>query len=100
VLKGETQTEAVHRVAEEELGIDVMIDDRLGSYEHFYDAAETLGVESKQYLATAFIVTPRQRTITPDEQHDEFQVFEAPFSDLHPYVERYIRDLRASGYRY
>ena len=100
VLKGETLVDAVHRVAQEELGSDVVVDERLGTYEHFYDAAATEGVDSKQYLATAFIVTPRTNTLEPDEQHDSLRVFDAPFPKLHNYVERYIRDPRAAGYRY
>jgi len=100
VLKGETLVDAVHRVAQEELGSDVIVDECLGTYEHFYDAAATEGVESKQYLATAFIVTPKRTTLEPDKQHDSLRAFNAPFPDLHNYVERYIRDLRAEGYRY
>jgi colanic acid biosynthesis protein WcaH len=100
VLKRETLIDAVHRVAQEELGSDVVVDGRLGTYEHFYDAAATEGVESKQYLATAFIVTPRKSTLEPDEQHDSLRVFDAPFPELHNYVERYIRDLQAEGYQY
>lgn len=100
VLKRETLVDAVHRVAQEELGPDVVVDERLGIYEHFYDAAATEGVDSKQYLATAFIVTPRTNTLEPDEQHDPLRVFDAPFPKSHNYVERYIRDLRAAGYRY
>jgi colanic acid biosynthesis protein WcaH len=100
VLKGETLIDAVHRVAQEELGSDVVVDGRLGTYEHFYDAAATEGVESKQYLATAFILTPRKATLEPDEQHDSLQVFDAPFPELHNYVERYIHDLRVEGYRH
>lgn len=100
VLKGETLVDAVHRVAKAELGSDVIIDDRLGTYEHFYDGAATEGVNSKQYLATAFIVTPRSTALEPDRQHDSLEVFDAPFPELHDYVERYIRDLRAAGFRY
>lgn len=100
VLKGETLREAIHRVAQSELGVDVVIDERLGSYEHFYDAAETDGIDSKQYLATAFVVTPRNSALEPDDQHDQLRVVSPPFPKLHDYVQRYIRDLRAAGYRY
>jgi colanic acid biosynthesis protein WcaH len=100
VLKGETLVDAVHRVAQEELGSGVVVDERLGTFEHFYDTAATEGVDSKQYLATAFIVTPRTNTLESDDQHDSLRVFDAPFTKLHNYVERYIRDLRAAGYRY
>jgi colanic acid biosynthesis protein WcaH len=100
VLKGESLTEAVGRVSREELGVDVSIDERLGTYEHFYDAASTLGVDSKQYLATAFVVTPRSADIVADDQHEQLKVFNPPFPTFHDYVERYIRDFRAAGYRF
>ncbi|MFC7021134.1 MULTISPECIES: NUDIX domain-containing protein [Haloarcula] len=100
VLKGEDRRQAVHRVAQEEMGTDVTIERTLGVYEHSYDAAESDGVHSKQYLATAFVVTPKSRDFTPDEQHVEFRVFDATFPALHDYVWRYINDLRALGYNY
>ena len=100
VLKRETLRQAVHRVANEELGVDVLIDDELGVYEHFYDATETAGVSTKQYLATAFLVTPVSDQFTTDDQHSEITVMSKPFPDLHNYVERYIRDLRSCGYQF
>jgi colanic acid biosynthesis protein WcaH len=101
VMKGETLVQAVHRVARQELGTDVLVDRRLGTYEHFYDAAETPGVESKQYLATAFVVTPRSEELEPDDQHGSLEVFTEPFDgEIHDYVRRYIQELRALGYEY
>lgn len=100
VLKGETRRQAVHRVAEEELGSDVLIDSELGVYDHFYDTAEVDGADSKQYLATAYVVTPTQNEIMPDIQHENLDIFNSPFPDLHNYIERYIHDLRKKGYQY
>lgn len=100
VVKDETRQQAVHRVAEEELSSDVIIDSELGVYDHFYCTAEVDGANSKQYLATAYIVTPVQNEIASDDQHTHFEVFNSPFPSFHNYIERYIRDLRASGYQY
>jgi len=100
VFKRETLIEATRRVAREEIGTDVVVDDRLGTYEHFYDAAATPGVETKHYLATAYVVTPRGAALSSDDQHSALRVFDAPFPPVHDYVERYVRDLRAEGYRY
>lgn len=100
VLKGETRQQAVHRVAEEELSSDVLIDRELGVYDHFYRTAEVDGVNSKQYLATAYVVTPIQSEISSDDQHTNLEVFSSPFQDLHNYVERYLRDLQKDGYQY
>ena len=100
VLKGESLTEAVGRVSREEISVDVVVDEQLGTYEHFYDAAATPGVDSKQYLATAFVVTPRSGDIVADDQHEQLKVFSPPFPTFHDYVERYVRDFRAAGYRF
>lgn len=100
VLKGERLEAAVHRVAREELGVDVEIEERLGTYEHFYDASEVPGVDSKHYLATAFVVTPVdgesgrrpwEENAAHDDQHAGFRTV-AGDEELHPYVRRYLRD--------
>ena len=98
VLKGETRRQAAHRVANEELGCQVLIDQELGVYEHVYDSAAMPGVDSKQYLATAYVVTPVDGQFQPDDQHEEFATVTAPFPRLHPYVDRYLTDLQRHGY--
>ena len=93
VVKNERLTDAVHRVAAEELGTDVTIEKRLGTYEHFYNTADVEDVSTKHYVATAFVVRTEDADIRSDEQHLEFEVFRPPFDDLHPYVRRYGTDL-------
>jgi len=100
VLKGETRRQAVYRVAREELGVDVTIEHNLGVYDHFYEEAASDGINSKQYLATAYIVTPISEEFEPDDQHTELRTFDAPFPDLHDYVQRYVNELRKLGYEY
>jgi len=90
VFKNETLTDAVHRVADEELGVEVSIQSRLGTFQHFYDTSEVEGVDSKHYLATAFEVTLDNEHFTTDTQHSQLEVFEPPYEGLHPYVERYL----------
>lgn len=50
VRKNETRVEAVNRVAEEELGQNVVIGERTGTFEHFYDVSEFDDIDSKHYL--------------------------------------------------
>jgi len=100
VLKGETRRQAVHRVAQEELGVDVTIDRELGVFDHFYETAASEDLDSKQYLATAYVVTPVVEKFVPDDQHAELKTFDAPFPELHDYVQRYVNDLRRLGYEY
>lgn len=91
VLKNESLTDAVHRVAKEELGTGVRVDRSLGVYEHFYDTSEIDGVDSKHYLANAFVVTTDDVELTADDQHTELAVFRPPYPEqLHPYVKRYL----------
>jgi colanic acid biosynthesis protein WcaH len=95
VLKNESRSEAVHRVAEEELGESVVIDDCLGTYKHFYNTSEIEGVDSKHYVATAYHchLEGGEPEFAGDDQHSVLEVFHPPFNDLHPYVERYLNAL-------
>jgi colanic acid biosynthesis protein WcaH len=94
VFKNESLTDAVHRVAREELGIDVEIERSLGAYEHFYDTSEVDGVDSKHYLANAFVVSAGDAELQADDQHDELSVHRPPYSEqIHPYVRRYLDEL-------
>jgi colanic acid biosynthesis protein WcaH len=93
VFKNERLREAVHRVGIEELGTDVTIREKLGSFEHFYDSAEAEGTDTKHYLATCFVVTPDHVEFTPDKQHTELRVFRQPFPEFHPYIERYLDEM-------
>ncbi|OYR50328.1 GDP-mannose mannosyl hydrolase [Halorubrum sp. Ea8] len=90
VLKGESRREAVHRVASEELGLEVEIVESLGAFEHRYDTADVPGVDSKQYLANGYVVDVVSGELTPDDQHDEFRVFRSPPDPCHEYVRAYV----------
>lgn len=95
VLKNETRTAAVHRVAEKELGQAVTIDECLGTYEHFYDTSDIEDINSKHYLATAYRCHFKGDSgdFCADDQHSAIEVFYPPFDDLHPYVQRYLDNL-------
>jgi colanic acid biosynthesis protein WcaH len=92
VRKDESLVDAVHRVARDELGVDVTVDRRLGAYEHFWETSEFEDVPTKHYLANGFVVRTTGGTLAPDDQRAERRTFDAPFPDLHPYVEAYRRD--------
>jgi len=93
VLKNEPRTEAVHRVAAEELGEPVKIVERLGTFEHVYETSEIAGVDTKHYVATAYRCRFERETPTlaGDDQHSELDLFEPPFGTHHPYVEQYLK---------
>ncbi|WP_227357580.1 NUDIX domain-containing protein [Haladaptatus salinisoli] len=95
VFKNEKLNDAVARVAKEELGTTVTIERQLGVYEHFYETSEVAGVESKHYLANAFLVKTDTDKLDTDDQHAEFRVFHPPFDEAvhHPYVLRYLNEI-------
>ncbi|WP_121820762.1 NUDIX domain-containing protein [Halostella salina] len=88
VHKNERRREAVHRVAEAELGESVTIQDQLGTVEHFYDTSEFDDVDSKHYLSTAYHCRPvaDEPAFELDDQHGALRVVEPPYDDLHEYV--------------
>jgi colanic acid biosynthesis protein WcaH len=90
VHKGERLVEAVHRVAREELGVEVEIEERLGAYEHLYDDADVDGAGGKHYLANGFLVHTDATEFDLDDQHGAARVFETFPDDLHPYVRGYL----------
>ncbi|MXR50436.1 NUDIX domain-containing protein [Halovenus sp. WSH3] len=98
VLKNETRTEAVHRIAKHELGVEVDVIESLGAFEHIYDTAEIEGVESKHYLANGYVVDPKTEQFQPDDQHADFQVFTSPPESLHPNVTAYIEEASSLGW--
>lgn len=93
VLKNEPRSEAVHRVADEELGEPVIVDGCLGTFEHFYETSEFGDIDSKHYVATAYRCHLERATpaISGDDQHSAIEVFNPPFDNFHPYVERYLK---------
>jgi colanic acid biosynthesis protein WcaH len=96
VHKHERLVDATHRVANAELGIDVKIVERLGSYEHRYHDAELEGVGGKHYLANGFVVETDATVgdMTFDDQHGDVRAF-APAGlpvDLHENTAAYLID--------
>jgi len=92
VRKGERLREAVHRVADEELGVDVSIEQSLGTYEHLYETSEFGDSGGKHYVPHGFVVRTETNSFRLDAQHDAIEVFTEPPSSLHEYVAAYLRD--------
>lgn len=92
VLKNESRRDAVHRVAREELGEDVVIDSCLGTFEHFYDTADVDDVDSKHYVATAYRCHFKNEhpDIASDSQHRGLKIFEPPSNEFHRNIQRYL----------
>lgn len=93
VRKGEQLREAVHRIADGELGVDVIIEQSLGAYEHLYDTSEIDDSSGgKHYVPHGFVVRTDTTSFSLDSQHDVVEVFAEPPASLHEYVTAYLRD--------
>lgn len=91
IKKGERLTDAVQRVADEELGVDVTICERLGAYDHLYDVSDVPDT-SKHYVAHGFVVTPDGEPVVNDDQHSSIEVFRSRPPGCHEYVADYLDD--------
>jgi len=93
IQKGESLHEAVHRVAEEELGTDVVIKKELGAYDHRYETADVANSGGKHYVAHGYVVCPESEIGDLDEQHSEAKYFDLNMlPPLHPNVAIYLDD--------
>lgn len=89
--KGERFEAAVHRLAEQELGIDVSIDRCLGAYQHFYDTAD-IGDTEKHYVVIGYVVSAQSTTFDPDDQHETVRTFHSIPDDAHDYTVTYLEE--------
>ena len=93
VQKGEQLNNAALRVAREELGVDVDIRERLGVYEHLYEASDVPDAGGKHYVPVGFVVETDTTTFETDDQHSALRVFPIKdLPDLHEYVKEYLCD--------
>lgn len=85
ILKNEAMEEAVHRIAEQELGVSVEIIENLGAFDHFYDVSDIDGT-SKHYVAHGYVVKTQEVELSTDDQHSELKVF----NSIPPYFHNHI----------
>jgi colanic acid biosynthesis protein WcaH len=90
--KGERLDEAPHRLAREELGLEVRVVERLGVSEHFWEESSIPGVESRHTIPVVYHVVPEpaDQEIQLDDQHSEYELLREPRGDLHQYVREYV----------
>jgi colanic acid biosynthesis protein WcaH len=94
LYRGEDLTDAVHRIAHEELGIDVTITEQLGTHSHFWETSSVEGLDSRHTVAVVYRVEPAAADpeIRLDDQHSESRVLTEPDPDLHEYVRLYLEE--------
>jgi colanic acid biosynthesis protein WcaH len=94
LYKGEKPGAAAHRVAREELGIDVELQGRIGVYNHFWDTTSVEGLDSRHTVNLVYHARQvGDDDLDLDEQHDEVRWVEGPEPDLHEYVRQYLEEM-------
>ena len=89
--KGEHLETAARRVAREELGLEVTVDEQLGAAEHLWDTLSVAGVESRHTVPVVYRVEPTDDLdVTLDDQHDEWRLLRTREPGLHEYVRAYL----------
>ncbi|MEF8775282.1 MAG: NUDIX domain-containing protein [Haloarculaceae archaeon] len=89
--KGERFREAARRIASDELGLAVTVDEQLGASEHFWDTTSVSGVESRHTVPVVYRIEPRaDLDVTLDDQHDDWRLLRTRESGLHQYVQAYL----------
>jgi colanic acid biosynthesis protein WcaH len=93
LYKGERLESAARRVAREELGVAVTVEERLGIHEHFWEAQETEEGVSRHTVNIVYRASPADPdfTISLDEQHSDYQFVREPAPDFHQYVHEYLQ---------
>jgi colanic acid biosynthesis protein WcaH len=94
LYKGEELTAAAKRIAREELGVSVEVQEQLGVYSHFWETSAVKDGQSRHTVNIPFRVTPvaNDIEITLDDQHDDYRFITEPEPDLHKYVRLYLVD--------
>jgi len=94
LYKGENLEPAARRIAREELGIDVAVEERLGVYSHFWETSAVADAPSRHTVNVVFRVRPAgpDVEIDLDDQHEAVRFLAEPDPELHEYVRRYIED--------
>ena len=100
VLKNESIVNAIKRIAQVEIGIELEEIPRfIGVFEHLYDDSIFNNI-STHYLNLGYEVEVPLLTTFPIEQHDEYKWFEQEElmqdENVHPYVKDYFSKARGS----
>lgn len=94
LYKGEELDAAAHRVAREELGIDVTLSERLGVHAHFWSPEQTEEGVSRHTVNVVYLATPASASfeIELDDQHTAHRFVTESDPDLHEYVREYLSE--------
>jgi colanic acid biosynthesis protein WcaH len=91
LYKGERLDDAPARIADEELGLTVASQERLGVSEHFWAESAVPGVDARHTVVVVYRVDPVESVdaVTLDDQHDAARLVSDP-AGHHEYVQEYF----------
>ena len=94
LYKGERLEAAPHRVAAEELGVEIDVVGQLGVYEHFWESSPVCGSPSRHTVNVVYRAgfAEADWRIELDDQHDDVRFVDSIEPGLHEYVQHYLRD--------
>jgi ADP-ribose pyrophosphatase YjhB (NUDIX family) len=92
LYRGERLDDAAHRIAREELGLEVELRGRLGVDEHVWETSAE--GPSRHTVTVAYRARPQgDATPTLGDQYGDYRYVDAAEPDLHEYVRQYLCDL-------
>lgn len=92
LYKGESFSEAVDRIAAEELGIEVKIISQLGAFNHFWQRGAFPSVEETHTVNVVYHVRPSKEAVVQlDDQHGDYIFSDGSDIDLHPQIIEYLQ---------
>ncbi|MFB6221855.1 MAG: NUDIX domain-containing protein [Halolamina sp.] len=94
LYKGEQLEAAAHRVAQEELGIEISLTEQLGIQSHFWSAEQTAEGVSRHTVNTVYLATPVAPAveIELDDQHTAYRFVTEDSPAFHEYVREYLTE--------
>lgn len=94
IIKGESLTEAVQRLAKREIGSEVKIIKKLGAYEYHSDKANFEVKSGTHAIVVVFLVEPVKGDfhVSIDMTHSKYKWIDHIEKDLDPYVKEVIKD--------
>lgn len=92
LYKGERLADAAHRVATEELGLEIEIRERLGVHEHRWETSAERGSPSRHTVNVVYLVEPTVEAfeIALDDQHTAVTYVNSVDDTHHEYVREYF----------
>lgn len=94
LYKGEQLEAAAHRVAQDELGIDIRLAEQLGVHSHFWSPEQIEEEVSRHTVNVVYLAIPASSSfeIELDDQHTAYRFVTESNPEFHEYVREYLTE--------